>query len=61
VLAVGIGALSSAAGLLVSYHLGIASGPAIILTAGGLYLLSMAVGRRGLIGMRIRAYRHRAA
>ncbi len=61
VLAVGIGALSSAAGLLVSYHLGIASGPAIILTAGGLYLLSMAVGRRGLIGTRIRAYRHRAA
>jgi zinc/manganese transport system permease protein len=60
-LAVAIGALSSAAGLLFSYHLSIASGPAIILTAGGFYLLSMAVGRRGLIGTRVRAHRHRAA
>lgn len=60
-LAVAIGALSSAAGLLFSYHLSIASGPAIILTAGGFYLLSMAIGRRGLIGTRVRAHRHRAA
>lgn len=60
-LAVAIGALSSAAGLLFSYHLSIASGPAIILTAGGFYLLSMAIGRRGIIGTRVRAHRHRAA
>ncbi|HYN00074.1 MAG TPA: zinc ABC transporter permease AztB [Aestuariivirgaceae bacterium] len=60
-LAVAIGALSSAMGLLFSYHLSIASGPAIILTAGGFYLLSMAIGRRGLIGTRVRAHRHRAA
>ena len=60
-LAVAIGALSSAMGLLFSFHVSIASGPAIILTAGGFYLLSMAVGRRGLIGTRVRAHRHRAA
>jgi zinc/manganese transport system permease protein len=61
VLAVGLGAASSMAGLLVSYHLGIASGPAIILTAGAFYLASMVAGRRGLIGARVRAHRHRAA
>ena len=60
-LAVAIGALSSAMGLLFSFHVSIASGPAIILTAGGFYLLSMAIGRRGLIGTRVRAHRHRAA
>jgi zinc/manganese transport system permease protein len=60
-LAVGIGGLSSAAGLLISYHLGIASGPAIILTAGAFYMFSMMFGRRGLIGTWMRAHRHRAA
>jgi zinc/manganese transport system permease protein len=59
--AVCIGALSSVAGLLFSYHLGIASGPAIILTAGAFYLMSMVLGRRGLIATRIRPHRHRAA
>jgi len=59
--AVGIGALSSATGLLLSYHLGIASGPSIILTAGSFYLLSMVFGRRGLIATRVRPHRHRAA
>jgi zinc/manganese transport system permease protein len=61
VLAVALGAASSIVGLLISYHLGIASGPAIILTAGGFYLLSILVGRRGLIGTSLRPHRHRAA
>ena len=60
-LAVALGAASSIAGLLISYHLGIASGPAIILTAGAFYLASMLIGRRGLIGTRLRTHRHRAA
>jgi zinc/manganese transport system permease protein len=61
VFAVGLGAASSITGLLVSYHLGIASGPAIILTAGVIYLASMLAGRRGLISARMRPHRHRAA
>jgi zinc/manganese transport system permease protein len=61
VTAVLIGAAASIIGLLLSYHLGIPSGPAIILTAGGIYLLSVAGGRRGLIGMRLRTHRHKAA
>jgi zinc/manganese transport system permease protein len=60
-LAVALGAASSIAGLLISYHLGIASGPAIILTAGAFYLASMLIGRRGLIGTSFRTHRHRAA
>jgi zinc/manganese transport system permease protein len=60
-LAMGIGTLSSILGLLLSYHLGIASGPAIILTAGGFYLASMVGGRRGLVSARIRTHRHKAA
>jgi zinc/manganese transport system permease protein len=60
-LAVALGAASSIAGLLISYHLGIASGPAIILTAGAFYLASMLAGRRGLIGTSLRTHRHRAA
>jgi zinc/manganese transport system permease protein len=60
-LAVALGAAASIAGLLISYHLGIASGPAIILTAGAFYLASMFIGRRGLIGTRFRTHRHRAA
>jgi zinc/manganese transport system permease protein len=60
-LAVGIGSLSSIVGLLLSYHLGVASGPAIILTAGVFYLASMVGGRRGLISARVKTHRHRAA
>jgi zinc/manganese transport system permease protein len=59
--AVCIGALSSIAGLLFSYHLGIASGPAIVLTAGAFYLTSMMLGRRGLLATRAKYHRHRAA
>jgi zinc/manganese transport system permease protein len=59
-LAVGIGLVSSTAGLLLSYHLDAPSGPAIILTAGGIYGLSLLFGTRGLIAGRAPA-RHRAA
>jgi len=61
ILAVIIGAASSAIGLLASFHLSAASGPAIILTAGAFYILSMIFGRRGLVSSRVRAHRHRAA
>jgi zinc/manganese transport system permease protein len=45
-----IGCLSTFGGLLVSYHISLAAGPTIILAAGVLYLLSMALGRReGLV------------
>jgi zinc/manganese transport system permease protein len=40
---------SSVAGLLVSYHAGIPSGPAIILSAGVAYLLSLLFGTRGVV------------
>jgi zinc/manganese transport system permease protein len=48
-LAVAIGVVSNAVGLLVSYHIGVASGPAIILAAGVIYVASLLCGRRGLL------------
>ena len=42
-----IGIASSAIGLIVSYHLGLASGPTIILVAGGFYILSLVFGPQG--------------
>jgi zinc/manganese transport system permease protein len=41
------GLLSGYAGLLLSFHAGIASGPAIILVAGVLYIISLLFGRVG--------------
>ena len=41
------GAVASYVGLLVSFHFGVASGPAIILIAGVLYLSSLLFGRVG--------------
>lgn len=60
-LSVVIGIASSAAGLLASYHAALPSGPAIIFAAGAIYLFSLAFGRRGLIGARLKPGRHRAA
>jgi zinc/manganese transport system permease protein len=45
--AVGSAAISGYVGLLVSYHANLPSGPAIILTAGALYALSVVVGPVG--------------
>jgi zinc/manganese transport system permease protein len=59
-LAILIGLVSNAAGLLVSYHLSVASGPAIILTAGVIYGVSLIFGTRGLIASRL-TFRHRIA
>lgn len=48
--AAGLGVVAGAAGLLLSYHLSLPSGPAIILAAAGLWLASMALGPRdGLV------------
>jgi zinc/manganese transport system permease protein len=41
------GVLAGYAGLLLSFHTGVASGPAIILTAGALYVVSLLFGRVG--------------
>lgn len=46
-LSVGFAAAASYAGLIVSYHAGLPSGPLIILMAGGLYLVSLVLGRAG--------------
>ena len=46
-LAVGMGAVASWAGLLVSYHFNVPASPAIILCAGLAYLLSVAIGPHG--------------
>lgn len=48
-LAIGIGMACSFAGLLLSYHLGLPSGPAIILSTGLAYATSVTVGPRGVI------------
>jgi zinc/manganese transport system permease protein len=46
-LAAAIGAMSSYAGLIVSYRSGLPSGPVIILAAGMFYFVSLALGRAG--------------
>lgn len=56
--AVGIGCASALAGLLVSYHAGLPSGPAIILSAGVAYLFSLALGRHGGLLLRLVPARH---
>ncbi len=48
-IAIPVALVSNLAGLMVSYHLGLASGPAIILVAGGLYALSLALAPHGLL------------
>jgi zinc/manganese transport system permease protein len=45
--AVGAAALSGFAGLLISFHVSLPSGPAIVLVAGGLYALSVIFGPAG--------------
>jgi zinc/manganese transport system permease protein len=45
--AVGFGVLSGFAGLLLSFHASLPAGPAIVLTAGAVYLISLALGPQG--------------
>jgi zinc/manganese transport system permease protein len=54
-------AVASVAGLLASYHFGLPSGPAIILAAGAIYVVSLAAGREGGLLARRRSRRHLAA
>jgi len=59
--AIGIGVASSYLGLLLSYHLSVPSGPAIILVAGAIYLFSLLLGNRGVVRTRLVPPRHRIA
>ena len=58
---VAIAAVSAVAGLLASYHLALPSGPAIILAAGVVYILSIALGPVGGLLPRLLPVRHRTA
>lgn len=60
-LASAIGIVASVAGLILSYHLDFASGPAIVLVAGVIYALSLTVGRYGSLRANLLPPRHRAA
>ena len=57
-LAVGMAFAAGLVGLLLSYHLDLPSGPAIVLTAGGFYLFSIVFGRLGGIAGRFLPGRH---
>jgi zinc/manganese transport system permease protein len=60
-LAVVFGFASCVAGLLLSYHASLPSGPSIILSAGAIYVASMLFGTRGVVNTRVRQHRHRTA
>jgi zinc/manganese transport system permease protein len=60
-LAVVIGAASCISGLLLSYHASLPSGPAIILSAGVVYIFSIVAGTRGVLSTRVRHASHRIA
>ena len=60
-LAIAIGMVSCIAGLLVSYHAALPSGPAIVLAAGVVYLVSVVVGLRGGLITRLQPARHQSA
>ncbi|MGN6304604.1 MAG: zinc ABC transporter permease AztB [Mesorhizobium sp.] len=61
VAAVAIGFASCVAGLLLSYHAALPSGPAIILSAGAVYLVSVLAGTRGALRARLVTHHHRTA
>ncbi|HEX8543008.1 MAG TPA: metal ABC transporter permease, partial [Pseudomonas sp.] len=44
-----VATLSGLIGLIISYHLGVASGPAIVLTASAFYGFSLLFGRTGIL------------
>lgn len=56
--AVVIALLAGYVGLLLSYYVGVPSGPAIILVLGFIYLFSILFARDGVITQRLRATRH---
>lgn len=60
-LAIGLGLLSSISGLLLSYHTSLPSGPAIILSAGLAYFVSVIASPRGVLRTRRPLASHRLA
>lgn len=56
--AIGAGVFSGIAGLVISFHVGTPSGPAIILVAGALYVFSVLVGPVGGVLLRLLPRRH---
>jgi zinc/manganese transport system permease protein len=58
VIAAASGAVSGYAGLLLSFHTGIPSGPAIILVAGALYVVSVLFGQVGGLARQAQPQRH---
>ncbi|MET3794461.1 zinc ABC transporter permease AztB [Aquamicrobium terrae] len=61
VLAIAFGLVSSISGLLLSYHAALPSGPAIILSTGILYFMSVLFGTRGVLATRRPRHAHRIA
>ena len=59
--ATGIGIGSSAIGIVVSYHLSTPTGPTIILTAGVIYLVSLLIGLKNGLLLRLIPRKHFAA
>lgn len=60
--AAGLGAASGAAGLLLSYHAELPTGPCIVLVCGAVYVGSVLFGRRdGIVVRRLRRPRHLTA
>lgn len=60
-IAIAIAVASSLVGLLLSYHASMPSGPAIIMMAGVVYILSALFGRRGMLASALTARRHKTA
>jgi zinc/manganese transport system permease protein len=60
-LSIATGLVSSVAGLLLSYHASLPSGPAIMLSAGFVYVGSVVAGPRGLLLSRVTPSAHRTA
>ncbi len=57
-LSVVIAVLGSYAGILSSYHWSVPTGPAIILIIGAFYVVSLLIGRDGVLPAMVRASRH---
>ncbi len=60
-LAIAIGLVSCVAGLLLSYHASLPSGPSIILSAGVVYVVSILAGSRGILRTNFQRSHHRVA
>jgi zinc/manganese transport system permease protein len=60
-LAIAIGLASCVAGLLLSYHASLPSGPSIILSAGAVYAVSILAGTRGIVRSNFQRSHHRVA